>query len=293
MRPGIAILLAILLVAVIAGIGMWHLSAYRVKEIVLYPDSLSLHLYEEGSFHCNVDPQKAAAKISWSSSNESIATIDAKGVITPRSKGTCIITASDGKITTRAQLTVEDPPVDTVSIIAPKMEVVPGETMQLQYSVYPPAFDFLEATWRSSDESIATVDQNGLLTAIKPGICRIYAGVCGEKDFFDLRVHDRTQEEILLLGQWQQVDAIASKDATGNEIEHQGMILEFEQNGTGWLEKDNRIWNFDWNFTESDVFTETYYYALNLTEGGTMFVSYISGRLFMQIDSYQYFFDGV
>ncbi len=50
-----------------------------------------------------------------------------------------------------------------------------GETLQLRAAVIPAYADDLRVAWRSSDETVASVDANGLVTAAGPGSCEIIA----------------------------------------------------------------------------------------------------------------------
>ena len=61
--------------------------------------------------------------------------------------------------------------------------LAPGETLQLSAAVIPAYADDLTITWRSSDESVATVNDSGLVTAVASGECEIIAeSVNGRSD---------------------------------------------------------------------------------------------------------------
>ena len=51
----------------------------------------------------------------------------------------------------------------------------PGEALALSADVVPAWADDLSITWSSTDEAVATVNADGLATAVAPGVCEIVA----------------------------------------------------------------------------------------------------------------------
>jgi uncharacterized protein YjdB len=72
-------------------------------------------------------------------------------------------------------------PQDAVNVELSPLEasLAPGESLRLTADVIPAYADDLTVAWRSSDESVATVDENGLVTALAPGECAITATCAG------------------------------------------------------------------------------------------------------------------
>ena len=66
-----------------------------------------------------------------------------------------------------------------VEIFPLEARLAPGETLQLQADVIPAYADDLSVAWRSSDEAVATVTDDGLLTAVAPGTCEITVACAG------------------------------------------------------------------------------------------------------------------
>ena len=82
-------------------------------------------------------------------------------------------------------------PQDVANVELDMLEaaLVPGETLQLSAAVIPSYADDLMVIWRSGDESVATVDATGLVTAVAPGECEIIAeSVNGRSDFCTITV---------------------------------------------------------------------------------------------------------
>ena len=115
----------------------------------------------------------------WSSSNDMIAAVDPSGQVEGHNPGTAIITAqADGKSGT-CQVTVEDDiPVQSLTFDKTELSLNVGETYTLT-----PIFTPENATnqtiyrWASTAPAIATVDDNGLVTAVAPGKALIRAGL--------------------------------------------------------------------------------------------------------------------
>lgn len=112
-------------------------------------------------------------KVSYSISDETIATIDDSGTVSALKEGTATITATlPGGASATQTLTVL-PLIDSVSLSAPySMKVKIGGSKQLTAATSPAA-STEKLIWESSDTNIATVDQNGLVTGIKAGYVTI------------------------------------------------------------------------------------------------------------------------
>ena len=110
--------------------------------------------------------------VTWSSSDTEVATVNAQGLVTTVGVGEAVITATtaDGSAL-KATCNVTVLPIRATSIALDKTEaVVPeGETLQLVATVLPDNATDKAVVWRSSDEQIATVDANGLVTAVARG----------------------------------------------------------------------------------------------------------------------------
>ncbi len=117
--------------------------------------------------------------VEWSSSDESVATVADDGVVTGVDAGTAIITATstfDGTKSDSVTVTVEpDPAVTSVSIDQTDPAVVIGGTTALTATVVAVGGAPETVDWSSSDETIATVDDNGVVTGVAAGTATITA----------------------------------------------------------------------------------------------------------------------
>ena len=112
-----------------------------------------------------VDAPLANVPVTWNTSNPAVATVDATGVVTAVGTGLAIITATGGGASGTTLIHVTSLVLD----IQPNTpEVGVGNTVQLAATnAMGPV------TWKSSDQSVATVSATGLVTAVSPGTVSI------------------------------------------------------------------------------------------------------------------------
>lgn len=120
---------------------------------------------------------KAAEKltIEWTSSDESVATVDATGTVTAVAAGEANVTASvkDADIAASTHIKVV---VTPTGVVAPESIdlVTNGEnTKDLDAKLVPADATDVKLAYESSDESVATVDETGKVTAVANGECTI------------------------------------------------------------------------------------------------------------------------
>ena len=124
-----------------------------------------------------ITPSNASNKgVTWESSDKSIATVDSKGNVVAKAKGTVTITVTtkDGNHKATLNINVKEQLVTKITISGDK-KVNVGKTITLKASVSPSNATNKGVTWSSSDESIATVDANGKVTGKKAGKVTIKA----------------------------------------------------------------------------------------------------------------------
>ena len=121
-------------------------------------------------------PDYAVSKVTWSSSDEAVATVNESGVVTAKAEGTATITVSsiDGTVTATCAITV-GVPVTGVSLSQTSAKLHSGETLALTATVSPANATNKRVTWSSSNQDVATVDENGVVTAKTEGTATITA----------------------------------------------------------------------------------------------------------------------
>lgn len=116
--------------------------------------------------------------IDWSTDNENVCKVDTNGYLIPVANGSCLITANttDGSfLTASCRVTVADTAID-IKLDKTDARVQVGEDVTLTALVTTKSgFKHNAATWSSSNEKVATVDENGFVTTHYPGTARISA----------------------------------------------------------------------------------------------------------------------
>ena len=112
----------------------------------------------------------------WSSDNENVAKVDSTGLVTGVGAGTATITATDGTETVSATITVTDyskpdPTPDPTPVVPTSVQIDVGKsttvTIENKSSISG------NCTWKSDNESVAKVDNNGTITGVAKGTANI------------------------------------------------------------------------------------------------------------------------
>lgn len=115
-------------------------------------------------------------EVTWSSSDASIATVDANGKVTGLKAGTATITATSktkSSITASCAVTVKAVPVTGVAITPSTATIQINGTTTLSYSVSPSDATDKTVSWSSDNTNVATVDANGKVTGVAEGTATI------------------------------------------------------------------------------------------------------------------------
>ena len=117
-------------------------------------------------------PKESVEPITFTSSDESIATVN-NGKVTFKGYGTATITATTASGKTAACTVKINRAVSGVRLDYSKLSLKTGETAALTATVYPSNAANKAVKWISSTPDVASVDQTGKITALKPGITTI------------------------------------------------------------------------------------------------------------------------
>lgn len=132
----------------------------------------TIFIGEEVNLTAAVEPTESTYKdLIWSTTDETIATVE-NGVVTPATQGSVTITAasvSDPSVKASITFTV-DKKIETFEINAVdslRTTLFPTSTLKLDVTFGPSDVNNKEIIWESSDDTVATVDGNGNVTAVK------------------------------------------------------------------------------------------------------------------------------
>ncbi|AFM43194.1 Ig-like domain-containing surface protein [Desulfosporosinus acidiphilus SJ4] len=141
------------------------------KGISVNPDITTVNIGVTKTLSVTFRPSDTTdKKVTWSSDNPSVATVDAYGRVKGIAEGSANITATseDGGFTSTCALLVQTG-VTKITLNKTSDIVKVGNSDTLVATITPSDATNQNFTWKSSNPSVATVDTNGNVTAIKPG----------------------------------------------------------------------------------------------------------------------------
>jgi len=157
-----------------------NLESEIVLDSISLPSTKTVKLGETLTLTPMFNPENATNKIvTWESSDETVATVDNVGKVTPVKVGSTIITVTsqDGNKKATCTVTVtettETVAVTSVSLNKTKLTLQEGKTETLTATVSPSNATNKAVTYKSLDETVAKVDANGKVTAVKAGTATI------------------------------------------------------------------------------------------------------------------------
>ena len=153
----------------------------EITEVLLNKDAETLTEGDTITLSAEVLPYDTtySKNVSWSSSNEAVATVSADGTVTAKSAGTAVITATteNGK-TASCTITVEKKliPITEVYLDKSSATLTEGDTATLTATVLPENTTYSkDVSWSSNNSEVAAVDANGTVTAKSVGTTIITA----------------------------------------------------------------------------------------------------------------------
>ena len=138
--------------------------------------TVTMGLNQTRQLQVKITPSDTTNKnVQWTSSNNSVATVDSNGVVISKNSGSTIITATTHNgLKTEFFIEVETP-VTNITLNSNEINLNPGGTFKLDATVNPSNASNKNIKWISANESIATVEQSGNVTADVAGTTYISA----------------------------------------------------------------------------------------------------------------------
>ncbi len=155
----------------------------KVTGVKLNKSSAKVYAGQTYQLKATVSPSDASnKKVSWTSSDTKIATVNSKGLVTAKKPGVAYITCkTDNKgFTAKCKITVQKLiKTKSVKLNKTKLSLYDGKYYQLKATVSPSDASVKTVTYKSSNTSVATVSSKGKIYAVKPGTATI---TCTTKD---------------------------------------------------------------------------------------------------------------
>ncbi len=149
----------------------------KPTSVTLNKETASIYTTKSITLKATVLPSDATDKtVSWSSSDTSVATVSSTGKVTGVGAGKATITCktNTGAKTATCEITVnKKKEVTGLALNYTSKKLYEGKTLALTTTITPSNATFKDVKWTSSNEKIAKVDSNGVVTAIKAGTATI------------------------------------------------------------------------------------------------------------------------
>ena len=210
--------------------------------------------YELGAWATNADT------ITYSSSDESVASVDEDGIVTVNGYGgvsfSVVATGAGGRDEKSTYLYVASPQGPEIHLWTPDETLCcVGTQFQIEYGV----FDVDSVIWESSDENVAIVDQDGLLQIVGEGVVTISAYAENDETVMDSITISTFADEF-----YNMEFSLIQPEAESFEP---GDIFQLEWTGAGaptYFESDSYFVTIDENglVTVDEGYTEYFYVTI-------------------------------
>ena len=146
------------------------------ESVILNKISLTLNVGNSETLSVTVLPEEATYKtVIWSSSDNNVAIVDANGRVTAVKIGTAVITATCGSISTTCNVMVKPIEVYSISIDNSDISLFVGNIAIINATIEPTTATDKTIKWASTNQNVASVDTNGMVTANSVGVASITA----------------------------------------------------------------------------------------------------------------------
>lgn len=164
-----------------------NIGAIPVTNVTLNSNQADLVIGNTLTLKATVLPTNASIKIiTWSSSNESIATVSSAGVVTPKAEGyAAIIARSTSGAADICTIKVIDKEVTGISLDSSPSTIKVGRTLTLKPTIAPADASNKNIIWSSSNEAVAKINGDGIVTGVSQGS----VGIMGRTEDGDFRCY--------------------------------------------------------------------------------------------------------
>lgn len=156
-----------------------HIQEVMIDYIQVSPPSLELICGSQQQLEYQISPYNATnTTLLWTTDNPGIARVNEEGVVTAVGIGHTWVraTSTDGSgVSGSAYITVPEISVESVVFDLNHVDGKEGEQIQINATVLPEDATNKALAWASSDKSVATVDETGLISLLKKGTAVITA----------------------------------------------------------------------------------------------------------------------
>ena len=144
----------------------------NASKVELNESQITLNKGDTYNLIMSVTPDDFTDAVTWKSTDTDVVTVTETGVIKAVGTGTATVKLTVGNVSTSCRITVLQP-VTSISLDRSSISLDSADNYQLSAYIYPSTASNKNVVWESSDPSVATVDDNGMVTALKKGTAKI------------------------------------------------------------------------------------------------------------------------
>ena len=172
-----------------------------VSSIAFRSPPSNIKVEESVTLEYSLNPANAVNKnVTWTSSNEDVATVDSTGTVSAVGIGTTVITVhSDNGKTASHTITIEEILAEEIIIENELSSLRVEATAALKAKLLPDNTTDKTIEWSSSNPEVASIDENGLLEAVGPGKATITAIHRELTQSFDLTIEPNPAESVTII----------------------------------------------------------------------------------------------
>ena len=145
------------------------------EKIELDKETRDVYQGKQFNLRATASPESSKQRIVWKSSDPNVASVNSKGKVTGKSFGSAVISAETaGGLRAECRVNVMTH-AEELKIDVKKLYINCGTSSKLNAIVRPSYTPETtdKCSWNSTNEKVAGVDENGLVTAVSPGKCII------------------------------------------------------------------------------------------------------------------------
>lgn len=170
-------------------------SKCSVSGVTLNNSSLDMVLGEKELLVASITPSGATdSAVTWTSSDSTIAVVDGNGLVEAMGNGTCTIEAEVDGVSASCKVTVVER-ATKVTLKEAFVELLVGQSAQLQAETTPSNATKSIVTWESGDTGVAKVDTSGKVVAVGEGATSVVLTVDGVSDACAIVVKKSDEQE--------------------------------------------------------------------------------------------------
>ena len=199
-----------------------------LNTVTLNQEDAHLEAGETLTLEATVGPDDAInKKVDWKSDDEAVATVSAEGVVTAHAVGQTTIHAianDGGGAKAACTITVDPTKVASIALSSESLEIRKNHQAQLSATVAPANATDMHIVWSSTNENVAKVSEDGIVSAIAPGNAVIKAtsqdgsqveGICQVKVLPVLKGDSNDDDDVNIVDVVNTINYILNK-VTGN-----------------------------------------------------------------------------